>query len=56
VALQELAACHLLACPQARGWSDLVAAGLAAGPPPSSALSRGQAYELAASLARAALD
>lgn len=56
VALQELAACRLLACPEAGSWNDLVAVGLAAGPEPQGGLSRGQAYELAALLARTALE
>lgn len=53
-ALLELAACELGACPGAPGWEGLVAAGLATFGEPTTSLSRGQAYELAAALARLA--
>ena len=53
--LVEVAACRLLACPAGGGWDELVAAGLAFEGEPRGTLSRGQAYELAAALARRAL-
>lgn len=54
VELMRQAACALYGCPQEAGWRGLVEAGLAAGTEPDVALTRGQAYELAAALARLA--
>lgn len=53
-ALLELAACELVSCPPTSGWQGLEAAGLATFPAPLEGLTRGQAYELAAALARLA--
>ena len=52
--LLELSACRLIGCPAESGWSGLVAAGLAEGDEPGGTLTRGQAYQLAAALARVA--
>ena len=53
-ALIELAACELVSCPPGAGWQGLEAAGLATFTAPTEALTRGQAYALAAALARLA--
>lgn len=54
-ALMSEAACLLGACPAQAGWEGLHAAGLAwSESPPHGTLAQGQAYELAAALARAA--
>ncbi len=53
-ALLELAACELVSCPASGGWEGLQEAGLISFPAPAERLTRGQAYELAAALARLA--
>lgn len=52
--LMELAACELVSCLPGSGWQGLVDAGLIRVPAPTDGLTRGQAYELAAALARQA--
>ncbi len=53
-ALLELAACELVSCPPSGDWGGLREAGLAPFPAPAESLTRGQAYALAAALARLA--
>ncbi len=52
--LMHLAACRLIGCPAESGWTGLVSAGLAQGGEPAGTLTRGEAYQLAAALARRA--